>query len=210
MFGIFLIVLLYLALASLPLIAYVLQSLALYSLAERRQLRCPWLSWLPVGNMWILGSLADQYRLLSIGKKTYKRFVMLALMVINFVLLAIFFTLYIQLMAFLIQASYAQSGGAAGEIPFPEAEFMALFLENIPMWIITCVGLSVCTITLLILEYVSLYQLYCSCDPYKATLYFVVSLLFSISMPVFLFYCRDKDFGIPKAFPANPGASPEL
>ena len=42
--------------------AYVLTSLALYAIAERRGLKNAWMAWLPVLNLWILGSISDQYR----------------------------------------------------------------------------------------------------------------------------------------------------
>ena len=41
---------------------YVLQSLGLYTIAERRGIRNPWLAWVPVANMWVLGSISDQYQ----------------------------------------------------------------------------------------------------------------------------------------------------
>ena len=41
---------------------YVFTSLALYTIAKRRGINHPWLSWIPVANVWILGSIADQYR----------------------------------------------------------------------------------------------------------------------------------------------------
>ena len=40
--------------------AYVLWSLGVYTIAKRRGIRKPWLSWIPVGNLWILGSISDQ------------------------------------------------------------------------------------------------------------------------------------------------------
>ena len=42
--------------------AYVLTSLSLYTIAARRQIANPWLSWIPVVRIWVLGSLSDQYR----------------------------------------------------------------------------------------------------------------------------------------------------
>ena len=49
-------------------VTYVLTSLGLYTMAKRRMINHPWLSWVPVANMWILGSLSDQYRYVARGQ----------------------------------------------------------------------------------------------------------------------------------------------
>lgn len=51
------------------LIVYILLALGLYKQAKNRALDHPWLAWLPIGNLWILGCLADQYRKLVLGKE---------------------------------------------------------------------------------------------------------------------------------------------
>ena len=54
----------------LSILAYILQALALYTIAKRRGIRKPWLAWIPFGNSWILGSLSDQYHYVT--KRTIK------------------------------------------------------------------------------------------------------------------------------------------
>ena len=39
---------------------YVLQSLSLYTIANRRGIRNPWLAWIPVGSSWTIGCISDQ------------------------------------------------------------------------------------------------------------------------------------------------------
>ena len=36
---------------------YVFTALSLYTIAQRRGLHCPWLAWIPVANLWLMGSL---------------------------------------------------------------------------------------------------------------------------------------------------------
>lgn len=43
------------------LVQYILTSLALYTIADRRGIKNPWLAWLPVAYYWLLGSIADNY-----------------------------------------------------------------------------------------------------------------------------------------------------
>ena len=42
---------------------YVLSAWGMYTIANRRGIHRPWLAWIPVANMWILGSISDQYQL---------------------------------------------------------------------------------------------------------------------------------------------------
>ena len=53
--------LLYGAIIALSIASYVLQAIALQSIAKRRGFSKPWLSWIPVANIWLLGAIADEY-----------------------------------------------------------------------------------------------------------------------------------------------------
>ena len=61
------------------------------------------------------------------------------------------------------------------------------------------------TIWLLVCEFMALYDLYRSCDPENSVLFLVFSILFSVTMPFFIFACRKKDLGMPpRKQPAQP------
>ena len=62
---------------------YVLHALSLYSIANRRGIRRPWLSWIPVGSTWILGCISDQYQYVVKGKVRNKRKALLVLEIIQ-------------------------------------------------------------------------------------------------------------------------------
>lgn len=70
----------------LGIVLYVIKSLGLYTIAKRRGIACPWLAWLPVGCEWITASIADQYRKVTSGKATIRRFIVLVLAVISIVI----------------------------------------------------------------------------------------------------------------------------
>ena len=63
--------------------AYVLTSLAFYTVAKRRGLSNPWLAWIPVANVWLLGSISDQYRYVVRGENRSRRKILLTLKVIS-------------------------------------------------------------------------------------------------------------------------------
>ena len=52
---------------------YVFTALSLYTVAKRRGIAAPWLAWVPVAGLWVLGSLSDQYRYLTQGQIRHKR-----------------------------------------------------------------------------------------------------------------------------------------
>ena len=75
------------------IVSYILTSLGTYTIAERRGIRYPWLTWLPFGNLWILGSISDQYQYLTKGKTTNHRKILLGLSVAVYGLMMLFYIL---------------------------------------------------------------------------------------------------------------------
>ena len=42
--------------------AYVLRAWGMYAIAKRRGINNPWMSWVPVLDLWVLGCISDQYQ----------------------------------------------------------------------------------------------------------------------------------------------------
>ena len=181
----------------LSLAAYIFSSLAVYTIAQRRGINHAWMAWVPLVNVWILGSISDNYRLVAKGEKKNKRKVLLAVNILIFVLaLVASVTLTVNLV---LAISGMSQGGAEMELVRSLLSGMAFF---IPVIILSIVSLVV--------DAMALYDLYTSCDPANNVLYLVLSLIpgiNSIARPLFLFLCRDKDAGMPprkQALPENP------
>lgn len=173
--GVFVIVyvLILLFASALSMVSYVLHSLGLYTIAERRGIRHSWLAWIPLGNIWMLGSISDQYQYIAKGKIKNRRKVMLGLSIGVIVV-------YIVWLVGMISSIVA--GEEAGSI----------------LWVfLGMLALLAVAITLTVLEYMAYYDLYSSCQPSNAVLYLVLSIVFSVTMPFFVFFCRKKDFGMP-------------
>ena len=166
--GVFVVVyMLFLLLAmAFAIAAYVLGSLGLYTVAQRRGIRRSWLAWVPLGNMWILGSLSDQYQYIARGKVKNRRKIILTLGIILF---AIYF---LWLFATIICAVAGGEIGAALVMLFG-----LLVIAVVAIWLAVC-------------EYMAYYDLFKSCEPDNAVLYLVLSILFSVSLPFFVFACR--------------------
>ena len=89
----------------IPLISiasYVLYALGLYTIAQRRGIRYAWLAWIPVGSVWILGSIADDYRQKARGEVKNRRTL---LMVVTIVMVVLTFVAFGSMLAPLVEAA---------------------------------------------------------------------------------------------------------
>ena len=148
---------------------YVLTGISLYSIANRRGLERPWMAWVPGMNVYLLGCISDQYQAIVRGKNKNKR-------------IAILLLLLVQMVAFCDMHIWAPSS--------PEiSDLLPFLLIFVPVW-------CACAATVVI-SFFALYDVYVSCDPKNAVLFLVLSIVFAITQPVFLFVCRKKDLGFP-------------
>lgn len=170
--------------------AYVLTCLALYTLAQRRGLNRPWLAWIPWVNCWILGSLSDQYRYVVKGEVKSKRKVLLVLQILVAVLSA---AMIVVCAAAVVNLVSSTMFGA----PISEREAMELVLGPL----VGIGGLSLpllgVAIAFAVIRYIALYDIYRSMDPANCVLFTVLSILFSVTEPFFLFFNRNRDLGMP-------------
>ncbi len=180
------------------IVSYVFSALALYAIAVRRGLNKPWLSWIPVLNAWIVGSLSDQYRYVVKGENKSKRKLLLALEIAA-VLLTI---------ALLITGGilfFDAMGLAYRGVSGPEV-LDTVLVPGIVMLVLV-LPLSVVSITGAVIYYMALYDVYKSLDPDNCALFLVLSILFRVTEPFFLFFNRNKDLGMPPRRP-EPGYVP--
>ena len=163
----------------LSLVTYIFSSLGFYTLAKRRGILHPGLAWVPVcGARWILGSLADQYASLTGSKFRCSRHILLWG---ELVLTAA----AIPLLVFAIQLLTATLAGQ-------DVSMQLLQLNGVQTL------LNLASIALSVMIYIALYKVYKSCDPKHATLFLVLSIIFNVTMPFFVFACRNKDLGMPQ------------
>lgn len=173
----------------LGLVMYIFLSLSLFTLAKRRGILHPGLAWVPVcGARWIMGSLADQYVYFAEGKVKYQRRLLLWLEVGMYVLLGLFFGL--------------MGGMVAGAVLQNETQAVTMAIWMLLGYFLLLVEI----IVFAVFQYIALHKIYKSCDPKNTTLFLVLSILFNITMPFFLFACRKKDLGMPQ--PEAPEGEP--
>lgn len=177
--------------STLGLIGYVLSSLAIYTIAQRRGIQKAWLAWLPVLNVWILGSISDQYRYVVKEQVKSKRKILLALNLANFVLSV---SVLVRIVATVVSFVSAGMQGASDEA------LARTLINGILVSMMMSLPLLALSIAAFVLRAMALYDLYGSCEPDNSVLYLVLSLIpgiNQITQPLFLFLCREKDGGMP-------------
>ena len=171
----------------LGLASYVLTALALYTMAQRRGIKNAWLSWVPVINCWIIGSLSDQYRYVVKGEIKNKRKTLLILNILNGVL-SIVLALGVVVM---VVMGIRSTMGPYGE------DILESAIGAVAGIVGLCLPIVGISIALAVIRYMALYDIYTSCQPQNNVVYLVLSIIFRITEPFFLFLCRDKDDGMP-------------
>lgn len=164
-------------------LVYVLHSVGTYSIAKRRGIHHAWLSWLPLGNVWVLGSISDQYQYVAKGKICSRRKVLLGLNIATYVLMIPFYAIYFLFMAdFLVYADQLTMSDAIA----PALAILAIALV-----------MAVIAVVATVFQYIAYYDLFNSCNPNNSVAFLVLSILFSFLLPFFVFACRKKDLGMP-------------
>lgn len=166
-------------------LVYVLQSLGMYTIAKRRGIHHPWLSWLPIGNVWILGSISDQYQYVAKGKIRNRRKVLLGM---NIAVCAAVVLYYIYWLASVIGLLIA--GDQMVEMA-PHSLSMVLPVIGFVLLI------AAFSIVYTVFMYMAYYDLFESCKPSQAVVFLVLSIFLSFLLPFFVFACRKKDLGMP-------------
>lgn len=177
----------------LSIAIYVLTAWALYDIAKRRGINKPWLAWIPVADVWVLGCISDQYRYVVKGQVKSKRKVLIALnvvlAVIALVMIVIAIVMVVNIVTMMLPGIY------------DETELMNAVLGPAMAVVFMTLPLLGVSIAYAVIYYMALYDVYTSLDPSNNTLFLVLSILFGITEPFFLFFNRKKDLGMPPRRP---------
>lgn len=165
------------------ILLYAIQAYGLSVIAKRRGLKKPWLAWIPVCNMYLLGSLSDQYQYVAKGRVRNRRKVIAGLSIAVVVLG----------MAAVMCYVFALVNSFAGQMQPTHEGMIAPFLSALGV-----VGiLELASLILVVFQYISLYDLYRSCEPNNSVAYLILSILFPAVMPILVFLRRSDDKGMP-------------
>ena len=168
--------------------AYVLTALAIYAVANRRGLKHPWLAWIPVANVWLVGSISDQYRYVVKGENRSKRKILLILQILAAVGGIVIFCLG-------IGVAVSAVSGAIRNVS--EEQLLGQIMGPVIGMLGVCVPMAGISIAYMVVRFMALYDIYNSLDPRNSVVFLVLSILFPVTEPFFLFFNRNKDGGMP-------------
>ena len=174
----------------LGIAGYVLTAIGLYTIAQRRGLNRPWLAWIPIVNCWILGSLSDQYRYVVKGEIKSKRKVLLVLNILLKVLSG-------AMIGVVVAMVFSLVGGVIGMGSMDERQIFEAVMGPTVGILGLALPMAGIAIAFAVIRYMALYDVYRSVDPVNCVLFTVLSILFGVTEPFFLFFSRNKDLGMP-------------
>lgn len=190
-------------------LVYILKALALYTIAKRRNIKKPWLAWIPVVNVWILGSVSDQYQYVVKRQVKNKRKVLLGLNIamaaIGSVVLIAAVWLFAVLLLMIISVPTMSDPETLVSNLMYYAGTNVVLLNLIGLAGILAIPLAVVSVIQTVFYYMALYDVFRSCEPKNSTLYLVLSLVGNVVVEgaycIFLMLCKDKDLGMPPRKP---------
>ena len=163
--------------------SYVLQSVSLHTIAKRRGIHKPWLSWLPIGEMWIVGCISDQYQYVVKERVRNRRLPLLLLSLAMLGLSIVSAVMGIGTVTNVLRMLFTGNGS-------PNVG-RAVLMTVLSM---TQAG---ATIAYLVVRGIALYEFYSSCTSRYNVVFLVLGLIFRVLEPVFFFVCRNKEEGMP-------------
>jgi len=170
------------------IVLYVFRSLGVYGISRRRGLNRPWLAWIPVADQYLLGCVSDQYQYVVKGKDKSKRKWLLGLNLAMAVLTTAFVA---SLLGVIFQVVNYAMQGVQDERLMNEAVRGVLGALG---WVSSLMDVAIASA---VFRFMALYDLYTSCDPRNSVIYLVLSILFPVTEPFFIFFNRNRDEGMP-------------
>lgn len=185
-YGIFLLIAL-----AIGVTMYVLKAAGLYSIAKRRNIRNPWMAWVPVVSSYMMGCVADQYQHVVKERTTRRRTVLLVLSILSAVLVLAVIGLYIAMVVQMVTMT-------GGEM-ISEDELLMQVMGPVSGVLLVFLVMLVVEIVRMVFHYIALYDLFASCDPGSKVVLLVFSILslfvFDIE-PILVFVYRKRDDGM--------------
>ena len=167
---------------------YVLRAVGIYTIAKRRGINHPWMSWIPVVDLWVLGCISDQFQYVVKGKDRNKRKWMLGLSIAVAVVYIVFFVI----LGVTISRVIVTAAGGMGADAILEA-----ILDPVTAMLICIIPMVALSIAVVVIRYVAMYDLFTSCNPQNNVLFLVLSIFFNVTEPFFVFFNRNGDEGMP-------------
>lgn len=163
----------------ISLVMYLLNAFGLYGMAKGSGISAPWRGFIPFANTFLFGKIAERY-----VKKDGKPSAKFGGLLLAFEILTL--VLAVVTVAFAISMFFVLA------VAESETELAYSIVAPILAMLISCFVLMGVSITYIVLYYVALWRIFTAFDYNNATVYFVLSIIFSFLGPIFLFVLRNK------------------
>lgn len=178
-------ILVYLIIMGLGIATYIINSLAIYRLADRRQIPNPWMAWLPFASDWIIGSIVDQYDEKN-GIKRKWRVLLLTLSLISIIgIIVVYVGMIVGMLVMAIQETNMEP-----EVG-PTLAFIGVLYIVLFIFAMLASAKGFC-------QAICIYKIYESTVPEKAVKYLLLYLLVPLAGPLCLLKCQDKGYPYPQ------------
>lgn len=163
----------------IALAMYLLEAVGLYGMAKSTGFSSPWRSFIPFANTFLFGKIAEKYQ-----RRDGKRSAKFGGLLLAFEILTLIFS--IATMAFVISMISVLATS------YNDSELNASIVVPMIAMLACCFVLIGVLIAYVVIYYVALWRIFTAFDYNNATVYFVLSILFSFLGPIFLFVLRNK------------------
>lgn len=170
--------------SAIGIVMYILQALGIFNMSKKLGINNAWLCFVPVVNTYAFGKVAEKY-VKQDGKPSAKFGIWL--LVLNILLVIALFVLLAVLVVFVI--------GIAGiedvmleDSAAVRAEILSFIIPFIAVYFVTLA----LAIVLSVMQYVALWRIFAIFSYNNATLFLILSILFGILTPIFLFIIRNN------------------
>ncbi len=160
------------------IICYILQAIGLFKMGKSLSISNPWLSFIPVANIFSLGRVAQKYVKRDGSSSAKFSIWLLVLYILNFVVGC-------ATIIFLFKFIFSIAGYATNAIVDETALTAEMFSGFIPVLILYIIILAI-SITYQVLYYIALWRVFAIFNNEQATLFLVLSLFFNILPPIFI------------------------
>lgn len=189
---ILIVVLIWLVAMVASLVSYILTSLSLFTIADRRRISGAIWAWFPIGSSWLLGTIVDYHESLHGIKRRWRTLllVMNVIPIVGYVLMMVLVTMLgLESSAFVDETMFTASFVGI---------MVAIYAVMIFAFALPATVLSICT-------WVCYYKLFEALAPLKAVKYLVISLLVPFGSVFCLMKCRNSLLGVPQPPVYAPG-----
>lgn len=163
---------------------YVLQSIALFTIAKNRGMKSAWCAWVPLANAWLLGSVSD----LHDRQRGLNRHWGRTLLICKILGPCVFLLGYLGFVAIAIVSAIAGGGDPNTGIMLVGAiAFYLLLFVSIPFYTIAQFGTYVC-----------IYKIFDVVVPEKAVKYIIISLIVPFGCAICMMRARKSMLGVPE------------